>query len=83
MNNSDTNQAEQLNETAVNSSTFKGYWVICQYSYEVDGIEIPKGRMDFHESIRPIQNKCWRRATQEEIDTRQRFKGNTFNLRFV
>jgi len=59
---------------------FKGYWVICQQSYEVDGIYIPKGRMDFHESPIPIQNEDWRRATQEEINTKKYHKGNFFNL---
>jgi len=61
----------------------KGYWVICTKSYEVDGIEVPKGRMDYYTSTRPIVNSDWRRATQEEIETRQRHKGNTFNLRNV
>ena len=67
----------------VSGSTFKGYWVICVSSYEVNGIEIPRGRMDYHTSIRPIVNTAWRRATQEEVDTRQYYKGNAFNLRNV
>lgn len=57
-----------------------GYWVICVQSYEYDGIEIPKGRMRYHQSTRLIISNKWRRATQEEIDTRQFHKGNTFNL---
>lgn len=58
-----------------------GYWVICTQSYENDGIEIPKGRMNFHQSLRPIMNPKWRRATTEEIKGKQRFKGNWFNLK--
>lgn len=81
--NSDNPQSQQLNIAGVSSSTLKSYWVICTKSYEIDGVEIPKGRMDYHTSIRPIQNPDWRRATQEEIDTRQYFKGNAFNLRNV
>ena len=61
--------------------TFKGYWEICTKSYEIDGTEIPKGRMSYHTSTRPTVNQDWRRATQEEIDTRQYYKGNDFNLR--
>lgn len=61
----------------------KGYWVICVKSYEIDGREIPKGRMDYHVSTRPIINNAWRRATQEEIETRDYHKGNAFNLRNV
>jgi len=61
----------------------KGYWIICQYSYEVDGIEIPRGRMSFHTSTRPVMNPVWRRATEDEIETRKTFKGNTFNLKNV
>lgn len=57
----------------------KGHWKICTESYEIEGIEIPKGRMCFYTSTRPIVNQRWRRATQEEIDTRQYHKGNAFN----
>lgn len=62
------------------SSRASGYWVICVQSYEYDGIEIPKGRMSYHQSTRPIISNKWRRATQEEIDTKQYHKGNAFNL---
>ncbi len=58
----------------------KGHWVICTCSYEIDGVNIPKGRMDYYTSKRPIQNPDWRRATQEEINAKQFFKGNHFNL---
>lgn len=60
-----------------------GYWIICQYSYEYEGNEIPKGRMKFHTSQRPVLSKRWRRATDEEIKTKRWFKGNYFNLQFV
>ena len=77
MNNSEEKQ--QSYQADVGSS-FLGYWVICVQSYEYDGIEIPKGRMDYHQSTRPIMSNKWRRATQEEIETRQYHKGNAFNL---
>ena len=51
MNNSE--QKQQSYQADVGSS-FLGYWVICVQSYEYDGIEIPKGRMDYHQSTRPI-----------------------------
>jgi len=60
-----------------------GRWVICTQSYEIEGIEIPKGRMDYHTSTRPIVNKKWRSATQHEIDSKQNYKGNWFNLKYV
>ena len=81
--NSDNQQSQQLNIAGVSGSTFKGYWEICTKSYEIDGTEIPKGRMSYHTSTRPTVNQDWRRATQEEIDTRQYYKGNAFNLRNV
>ena len=59
------------------------YWEICTKSYEIDGVEIPKGRMSYHTSTRPTVNQDWRRATQEEIDTMKYHKGNAFNLRNV
>lgn len=58
----------------------KGYWIICINSYEIDEVYIPKGRMDYYTSTIPVINPDWRRATQEEIDTKQFFKGNYFNL---
>jgi hypothetical protein len=67
----------------VSGSALKGYWEICTKSYEIDGVEIPKGRMSYHTSTRPTINQDWRRATQEEIDTMQYHKGNAFNLRNV
>ena len=60
-----------------------GYWEICTKSYEIDGVEIPKGRMRYHTSTRQTINTYWRRATQEEIDTMRYYKGNVFNLRNV
>lgn len=67
----------------VQTATYKGYWEICTESYEIDGVEIPKGRMKYHTSTRPTINQDWRRATQEEIETMQFYKGNAFNLRYV
>lgn len=64
-------------------SIFKAYWEICVKSYEIDGVEIPKGRMSYHTSIRPTVSRNWRRATQEEIDTRKYCKGYAFNLRNI
>ena len=58
----------------------KGYWVICTKTYKIDGQEIPKGRMNYYTSTRPIVNQDWRSATQEEIDTKQYCKGYAFNL---
>jgi len=57
-----------------------GYWIICTKTYEIEGIKIPKGRMSFHTSTRRVVNSDWRNATQEEIDDKQYFKGNTFSL---
>ena len=65
------------------SGSALGYWVICTQSYEIDGTEISKGRMDYYTSTRPIMSTKWRRATQDEIETRQYFKGNCFNLKNV
>jgi len=61
----------------------KGCWMICTKSFEIDGTKTPKGRMFYHIPMRPIVNPDWRKATQEEIDTRQYHKGNAFNLRNV
>jgi hypothetical protein len=61
----------------------KGYWVICVNSYEYDGEEISKGRMDYHYSTRPIISNNWRRATSDEVETKQNFKGRWFNLKNV
>lgn len=57
-----------------------GYWVICVQSYEVDGVEISKGKMSYHTSVRPIISNKWRRATQEEIETREYGKRGAYNL---
>lgn len=82
--NSNKHRKPDMRQTAVSGSTIKGYWVILQHTYDLDGKHFPKGRMHFHTSQRPIMNKDWRRATQEEIDTKQISKdGNYFNLRFV
>lgn len=57
-------------------------WLICIISYEIEGTEIPKGRMEYTNCRFPVNGK-WRNATQEEIDTKQCFKGNYFNLKNV
>lgn len=57
-----------------------GYWIICVQSYDYEGTEIPKGRMKYHTSTRPVISKRWRRATEQEVETKQCFKGNYFNL---
>ena len=61
----------------------KGYWIICVQSYQIDGTEIPKGRRGHHTSKRPVVSRKWRRATQDEIDNMDKFKGNCFNLKNV
>lgn len=60
-----------------------GYWVICIQSYEYDGQEIPKGRMCYHTSKRPIVSNKWRKATTDEVETKQKYKNNFFNLKNV
>lgn len=59
---------------------FIGYWIICVQSYDYDGREISKGTMKYHTSIRPVISNRWRRATKEEVETKQNHKGNWFNL---
>jgi len=61
--------------------TEKGCWYICRNTYEIDGVEIPRGRMIF--SLRPIFNNDWRVATPEEVETKQWYKGHYFNLKYV
>ncbi len=56
-----------------------GYWVICVNSYDFEGKYTPKGRMNYHTSTFPIINTDWRRATEEEIETKKWFKGNFYN----
>ena len=60
-----------------------GYWVICVTSYEIEGVEIPKGRMDYYTSTRPIVSGKWRAATLDEVETKQRHNGHWFNLKNV
>lgn len=67
----------------VGSSVFKPYWIICVNSYEYDGKEISKGSMHLHYSMRPVMSKNWRRATGDEVVTKNWFKGNWFNLKNV
>jgi len=49
-----------------------------------NGTEIPKGRMEY--SYAQFRQACalnWRRATEDEIQTKDWFKGNYFNLKNV
>ena len=76
----DINENKALSQTSVSSSDI--YWIINQNTYNVDGIEVPKGRMAKmnRKTDRPIQNKDWRKATDFEVETKQYYKGNYFNL---
>jgi hypothetical protein len=57
----------------------KHYFWICVQGYDYEGIEITTGEM-FLNSGRPIQNKAWRRATQQEVDNMKWHKGKYYNL---
>lgn len=59
---------------------FKPYWVICTQSYDYEGIEIPKGRMSLHGSIRPIVSNRWRKASDFEITNMKSHRGNNYFL---
>lgn len=78
--NNDKNENKALSQTSVGSSDI--YWIINQNTYNVDGIEVPKGRMAKmnRKTDRPIQNKDWRKATVLEVEAKQYYKGNYFNL---
>lgn len=80
MKNNETNENPALSKMAVSGSDI--YWIINQSTYNVDGTEVPKGRMAKmnKKTDRPIQNKSWRKATDFEIETKQYYKGNYFNL---
>lgn len=63
----------------------EGIWIICIKSYYLEcGTEIPKGRM-FPSNARWSQacSPNYRRATEEEIETKQWHKGNWFNLKNI
>ena len=62
-----------------------GTWIICVSSYTLEnGTEIPKGRMEYsHAQFRQSCAPNWRRATEDEIQTKEWFKGNHFNLKNV
>lgn len=81
--NNDKNENKALSQTSVGSSDI--YWIINQNTYNVDGIEVPKGRMAKmnRKTYRPIQNKDWRKATVLEVEAKQYYKGNYFNLSSV
>lgn len=67
---------------SVSSSNY--YWMINTRSYSVDGIEVPKGRMiRKKKGERPIINEDWRPATEDEVNTKQWYKGYYFNLKNV
>lgn len=74
----DQNQ-EELFISGVSNCNYP--WMINQNTYSVDGIEIPKGRMHkMQKGQRPIINTDWRKATEEEVKTKQWYKGHYFNL---
>ena len=55
-------------------------WMINQNTYYVDGKEVLKGEMhQMQKGQRPILNNDWRKATEEEVRTKQWHKGY-FNL---
>jgi len=57
------------------------YWMICQSTYIIEGVEVPKGRMKkIKKGNRGIMNPDWRKATDYEVRTKQWYKGNYFNL---
>lgn len=69
-----------MKEQETNTKKPLGYWIILTNSYEIDGKWFNKGLMEYHTSKRPVMNKDWRRATQEEIDTKSVSKyGNYYN----
>lgn len=62
----------------------KGQWLICVNSYEYEGMDIPKGRMEYsYAQFRQACSPNWRRATKDEIETKQNHKGNWYNLKNV
>lgn len=59
------------------------YYVICEYSYEIDGRHFPKGYIHWKpKEQRPIINKAWRRATDSEIDEYIKKTGH-FDMRTI
>lgn len=60
----------------------KGVWIICIKSYCIDGKEISKGRMKYSYARFPVSG-LWLRATEDEIETKQWFKGKWFNLKNI
>jgi len=62
----------------------KYYWIINTRSYSIDGIDVPKGRMQrMEKGSRPVVNEDWRSATQEEVVTKKWHNGHYFNLKHV
>lgn len=59
---------------------FKGYWIICIESYIHDGLEILKGKMDYHTSTYPIISTKWRKATEKEVLEKQHGKNGFYNI---
>lgn len=56
---------------------YPAYYIICVCSYEVDGAEVYKGMIKWKpKECRPILNKKWRRATDEEIEVWLKKTGN-------
>jgi len=70
---------KQLYLYAVSSCNY--YWMINTVTYSVDGVEVKKGRMWKRKSTdRAVINKDWRKATEEEVKTKEWYHGNYFNL---
>ena len=63
----------------------EGKWLICINSYFLEnGTEIPKGRMEYSNAqFRQACSPNWSRATEQEIETKDWYKGNYFNLKNV
>lgn len=72
-------RAEQLIITDVSGCNY--YWMINTNTYSVDGIEVKKSKMcKMKKTDRAIINDDWRKATEEEVKTKQWYKGTCFNL---
>ncbi len=57
------------------------YWMINTNSYTVDQVEVLKGEMvKKKKGDRAIVNNDWRKATEEEVRTKQWSNGCYFNL---
>ena len=72
-------ETKQCNMTSVSNCNYP--WMINQNTYSIDGIEVKKGEMHkMQKGQRAIINNDWRKATEEEVRTKQWYKGHYFNL---